>query len=376
MAITLNAEALRRSLDKRMDLSSLPAEHTDRGSRFGGVFVLIFSMIWGGGPTVGILHFLAEGEFDPLMLFMLIFTVVGAGLFVFGLYLITYVKTTRIDGKTVQVESKWRFGHKIWEEPLANYPGVIQRSEYHSGSKHSSGYTVYLVELHHEDKKRRLRLYESRSEAGIRGIWEDYCRQLSKPALENDGGQMRVRSVEDLDKSVKELAKEGKVQVNFDASVPPPKGLRLSVEGETLRIVLLKGRFSPLGAILLLAIPMVFVYIGFGGEDGPVFFGVVGLIFMLFGLGALAWSLVAKAVLEVRGSGIKLLWKTPWGDTPGVGMEAEKIESVSIGKPAGANTHKYAVLIAADDRTLPVGQGLPAPALEWLKNCILAVITR
>ncbi len=375
MQFNLNT-GTRGVFDKRMDLGSLPAEHTDRGSRFVGIFVLIFALIWGGGPTVGLLFMVAEGEFDPMMLFMLIFTVIGAGLFVLGLYLMTHVKTIRIDGKTVQMDSRWLFGHKVWEEPLANYPGVLQRSEYHSGSKNSSGYTLYLVELYHEDKKRRLRLYESRSEAGVRGIGEEYCRQLSKPALEQDGGQMRSRSVEDLDKSVRELAREGKVKIEFDPSVPPPQGLRLSVHGDALRIVVLKGKFSPLGALLFLSIPMIFIYMGFFIDDAPVFFGVVGLVILLFFLGTLVWSLMARMVLEVRGSGVRLFWMTPWGDTPGVNMASETIESVRIGKPPVGNTTKDAVLIAADERTLPVGQGLPVPALEWLRNCILAVVTR
>ncbi len=375
MQINLNA-GTRGACEKRMDVSSLPAEHTERGSRFAGFFVLVFSLFWGGGPTVGFLYMVAEGDFEPMMLFMLIFTVIGAGLFVLGLYLLTQVTTTRIDGRTVFRDAKWMFGHKVWEEPMANYPGVVQRSEYHSGGKNSPSYTLYLVELHHDDKRRRLRLYESRSDAGIRGIWEDYCRQLGKPALEADGASWRERPVEDLDKSVRELAREGKVKVAFDPTLPPPAGLKLSVDGDALRIVISKGKSSPLGLILFMAIPAVFIYIGFAVDGAPMLFGIVGLVFLMIMLAVLAWSLVAKAVLEVRGSGVRFLWTTPWGDTPGVSMDAEKVESVTVGKPAVGNSRGNAVIIAGDLGTIPVGQGLDAAALEWLKNCVLAVLTR
>jgi hypothetical protein len=91
---------------------------------------------------------------------------------------------------------------------------------------------------------------------------------------------------------------------------------------------------------------------------------------------ALVWSRVASAVLEVGGAGVRLLWQTPWGDTPGVMMEADGIESVRIGKPPTGNTRGEAVLVEADHRTIPVAQGHRRDELEWLRNCILAVLAR
>jgi len=365
----------RGTFEKRMDLSSLPVEHTERLPRFAGVFLLLFSLVWGGGPTIGLVFAIMSGQFQPGMLLMLLFTVIGIGLFVLGIWMLTGVNTTRMDTRTVSRESKWLFGYKIWSEPFANYPGIIQRSEYHSGGKNSPSYTLYIVELYHDDKKRRVRLYESRSPVGVREIWEDCCRALNKVALEDDAGTMRARSVEDLDKSVRALAKEGKVEIVFDPSVPPPKGLHLSVQGDSLRIVMDKAKSSMAGMLLVLVIPMVFTYIGFFVKGVPFVFAVVGLIFLALLLAALVWAKIATAALDVGRDGVKLYWLTPWGPTRGVAMASDEIESVRIGKPPTGNASREVVLIVGDAATIPAGQGLDRAALEWLRNCILAVIT-
>jgi hypothetical protein len=57
-------------------------------------------------------------------------------------------------------------------------------------------------------------------------------------------------------------------------------------------------------------------------------------------------------------------------------MASDAIESVRIGAPAAGNTRTEAVLIHGDAATIPAGQGLDRAALEWLRNCILAVVTK
>ena len=375
MQVNLNS-GTRGALGKRMDLSTMPAVHTERAPRSSGVFLLIFSLVWGGVPTAVLVGALVNGHFQPAMLLILLFTVIGSGLFILGLRTLTNVTTIRFDEHDVSCESKWIFGYKSWRESLANYPGVVQRSEYHSGGKNRPSYTLYIVELHHDDKHRRVRLYESRSNDGIRPIWEDYCRQLGKPALEDDGGTLRARPVEDLDKSVRELAKEGKVDFTFDPSVPPPQGLTLSVQGDVLQVAMRKAKTSLPGMLLFLAIPSVFIYIGFFIKNVPVLFGVIGLIFLAVFLAAAVWAQVATAVLDISRGGVKLYWVTPWGNTPGMAMASDAIESVRIGAPAAGNTRTEVVLIHGDAATIPAGQGLDRAALEWLRNCILAVVTK
>ena len=87
------------------------------------------------------------------------------------------------------------------------------------------------------------------------------------PAVEKDGEQLVKRDVEDLDKSVRELVTEGKIEVRFDPSQRPPKGLTVRVDGDALDITVTKKGMPVVGSLIGLAIPAVFIYIGFFVDD-------------------------------------------------------------------------------------------------------------
>jgi hypothetical protein len=249
---------------------------------------------------------------------------------------------------------------------------VLSRSEYHQGGKNQPSYTLYIVELRHPDPKKAVRLFVSKSDLGFRAIWEDYCRQLNVPAVELDGGKLVKRDVADLDKSVKELVKEGKVNVDFDPSKPPPDGLVLRINGNILELTVVKKSPS-IGLVIALLVPCVFIYIGFFVEGCPVAFGVFGAVFLvLFVLGGV-WSVLAKDHKIVGKDEIRLRQSTPWGASEVACVSAETIEQVRIGSKAGNG--RNAVLLETDGATIEVGAGLSAESLEWLKNCIVRVIS-
>ncbi len=361
--------------NRRIDLSRLPAIHNDRSNKGAGIFLILFSLIWGGVPAAIIISSLSRGEFDPAMFFLFLFPAIGLGLLLFGLWLITRTQTIRIDAANVSRESRSIFGYNYWTEPLHRYRGIRSRSEYRSGGKNSSSYTLYIVELFHDDKKKRITLYESRSDAGFRKIWEDYCRQLNKPALEGEGAAMITRSVEDLDKSVRELAREGKLDVTFDPKQSPPDGFNVKVDRDLLHILLPKpGNIGP-GIIIALLFPAVFIYIGFGISDAPTAFGFIGILILLLIMGALIWNRISQPVLLLGRDKVHYFHQTPWGNTAGKMLDAIEIETVRIGRIRDRN-ERDGVLLITDDTTLKIADGLPQDALKWLNDCILAVITR
>jgi len=318
---------------------------------------------------------ISRGEFKPELLPLLLFTVIGGGLFAAGLWMVTRVRTTVFDGTAVSVDSVSIFGRKQWTEPLQRFKGILSRSEYHSGGKNSASYTLYIVELFHDDRKKRINLYESRRDEGLRGIQEDYCRKLNMPALEGEGTQMVVRAVEDLDKSVRELAREGKLEVAFNPSATPPADFVLRPGENRLEIEINKHAIPFFGTLLMLLIPGVFIYLGFFIEGAPFIFGVVGVIFLLVFIAAIIWSCVARQVVHVSPAELHAFYRTPWGETGGTKLVADRIESVHIGNKTQGQGQS-AVLLTSDQATLSLGAGLPPASQEWLKNCILAVITR
>ena len=360
---------------RQLDLSSLPAVHHNSGSRFLGIFLILFSLVWGGIPGLIFIGLVTSGEFDPTMLFVLLFPIIGTGIFLGGLYVMTFRETIRIDATNVSRESKSIFGYKYWTEPLQRYSGVLSRTERRSGGKNSSSYTAHIIELYHEDKKKRILLYESRSDRGFRKIWEDYCRQLNIPAIQDAGGKMHTRAVSDLDKSVRELVQEGKVSVDFDPKAPPPAGFDARVVGGSLRVALPKKSSSIIGLIIAVLFAGVFIFIGFWVDDAPVMFGIIGIILLLIFIAAGIWQAITRNVLLLGRSEIKILQETPWGETTGSTLKAEEIEEVRIG-PISQGTKQMAVLLVTDHNTRKIGDGLPRESQEWLKNCILAVIAR
>lgn len=360
-----------RSATTKIDLDSLPVENVEK-SRGGGGFLMGFALLWGGLPTIGLVVAIISGQFEPGLLFILLFTVIGAGLFMLGLSMFFKKKKTRFDELGVSVEQSGLFGDKSWSEPYSGYLGVLSRSEYHSGGKNSPSYTLCIVELAHAEKEKVVRLYTSRSEEGHRKIWEEYCRKLNMSAVEKDGDGYSERGVEDLDKTVAELVREGKVDLDFDTTSNIPPELQLVPEGDELLITVIKKKLSIIGALIGLSIPSVFIYVGFFVKQAPIMFGIMGILFLLAIVAGITWSLVSKQCARVSVSGIHVFSMHPWGETGGSRMRGEEIESIRVCAKEGRGAE--AVWLTGDSASISVGQGLKREPLEWLKSCILKVL--
>ena len=75
-----------------VDLSHLPTSHTKTHSKLLGVLLIIFSLFWGGIPSAALIYALVTGQFERDMLFLVGFGVIGVGICLTGLWLITYRK--------------------------------------------------------------------------------------------------------------------------------------------------------------------------------------------------------------------------------------------------------------------------------------------
>lgn len=373
--MNINLSTARASQTKQIDLTRLPVTQVDKGFKGAGFFLMLFACLWGGIPTFILMRAASSGPLQPGLWGLLIFGVIGIGIFLGGLYLLTTCTTTHLSLETVGVTKQSLFGTKQWIARLSEFIGVRYRSEYHSGGEDNPSYTLYIVELlHKSDAKKAVRLYEARADFGVRGIWENACSTLNLPAVEGDGANLVSRDVEDLDKSVKDLAREGKLQVKFDLSKPPPAGLSLKVDSTFLELsIKTKKGSSYIGSLIGLVFSGVFVYIGFFVKGCPLLFGIVGCVIMLIVILATIWSLITTEQIRVAKDEIHVRRQTPWGPTKGTRIDTTGVEIVRIGKKDSQGTE--GILIETDAGTLIIATGLPAPCLEWLKNCILKVIT-
>jgi hypothetical protein len=362
----------KKNFEMKVDLDNLPAEHDEKGLKLLGVFLVIFALVFGGVAAMVLIASMVRGEFDEDLLFMAIFAMMGIGQLVLGLTLMFRSKKFRIDRTGVSVEQLGLFGRKFWSEPFSHYKGVLSREQFHSGGRNSPSYTLHIVELAHEEKRKNIQLYASRSEEGFRRIWEDYCRKLGMPALEADGDGYMVRSVEDLDKSVVQLVREGKVDIDFDASKRIPPALAVKLDGDNIVATVIRRKVPAMWGLISAIVPSILVYAGFFMKDGPVALGVAGMVFMLIIIGAVVWPLVARQRMRVSGRGVHVCRVWPWGETAGKRLSTEEIETVKICKKD--HTRNEAVWVSGDKESLAMGEGMNRDALAWLRNCILKVL--
>lgn len=113
---------------------------------------------------------------------------------------------------------------KSWTEPLANYDGVLWHEEtvsrhHRSGGKRRRNSVFQIIELRHNNNHaRNLILYNAVETKGVRALWEQSARDFNLPALRNMGdGKILRREPEDLDKSLRQLGREGKLDCILDA---------------------------------------------------------------------------------------------------------------------------------------------------------------
>lgn len=359
-----------------IDVSTLPTTFQDKRYRGMGVFLMVFALLWGGLPTLFLIRALLLGDFEAAMLFILMFTVIGGILFCVGLKFATTRRVIGFSETAIRLDERSVFGAKLWEEPFANFMGVRSRSVYHSGGKNSSGYTTYTLELHHTDRKKRLKLYESRSSEGLRTKQQNYCRQLHLPALEGDDeANLTVRQVDELGKSVGELAREGRIKVDFDPSKSPPVGIHLEVVEDQLRITLPKSPTQWAGIVIGCIVAGVFTLVGFILPDVPFFVGLIGAGFFVVMLGGFVWTYITRQIVTVAPGFLRIARMTPWGETKGTHMDASDIQTIRLGKRIH-NQGAVALLVGQDDLPYAIGSGLPKETLEWLRSCLLAVMAR
>ena len=85
----------------------------------------------------------------------------------------------------------------------------------------------YIIELYHKNKNKIAPLYISTSDKKIRKMWEYYAKGLNLPALIMTDEGMVTRKVEDLDKSLRDLAQDGLIESKYDDRTPLPPSLAL-----------------------------------------------------------------------------------------------------------------------------------------------------
>ncbi len=361
--------------DIQINLSKMPATYVEDPYGCNGIFFIFFGLLVGVFPSLDLMNSTYRGKFEPEMLGLLLFTTVSLLIILHGIKILTGKKVIKFDKDRVEYSESSVFGKKVWSEKLANYMGVGSRIQYRSSSKNRPSYTLYIIEMLHQDKTKNICLYQSQSSALFRKIWEKYCRQLKMTAIEGEGEDAVFRDVEDLDKSVAELAAEGKVEIKFDPTAQPPSGFKVKVEQKGLKIILPKKPTSLVGTAIGISIACFLIYFGLFSTKTRFIPALIGLLLGSITIGMAYWNRVIQNVVVLSDEKVRSYCDTPRGILSDITVRANQIETIRIGKKTG-NSGPIGLLLITDHQTNILGEGLPRPALEWLKNCVLAVVTR
>ena len=375
MGVSINLT--QRGRGSEIPIGALPVSVTRKGNLFGGLFVLVFAVAWGGLPVYGMLQHGLPDLAQPENWLFFLFPSLAVGIVLLGLHLLIWRRTVTLDSLFVTVEQRGVFGRKTWQEPRTAYQGVLKRSQ--RVSTKNSSYTLYLVDLLHPADKRTVNLYSARSDRDWRAKWEAYARWLKLPALEDGADGLVARHSADLDKPVAALIAEGKVKIDCDALKGPAEGLSVEAGAAGLVVTRTGPELAWWGALLLSGIPLIFVYVGFFLDDVPSgvgwLVGVMGLVFAALILAGVVWDRISRQRLKLGPEGLTVNALGPWGETRGKTLALAEIESVRLGRRE-QESRSAALLIAADRRTLAFGRRLPKATLAFLENLILAEIAK
>jgi len=369
----------------RGDTSGLPADLDISASPWvllprlfsGGALVAVSLVFYFGMPALPGLG----AMFDLVVRFLPFALILAGAVYLAGAGIdLATRRTAHIerDQVTVSVQAPW--GRKDWSEPLGAFDGVRWREFVVHGRSRARGRPsrtkVYQVlDLAHPDPTRCVPLMVTRLKPEIaRPEWERFSKLLGVPAIDARGDEVQIRAAEDIDKSVRELADEGKIDAAWQDR-PPPRGLVMNRGGGDAReihVTIIAPRFP------------VWLYSAvLTGAGVLVVVGLVDLAVLpiLFGGGLAAgviwhWRSERKNPRTLRITRTHVLINTPNpGNAP---YKAEiphrDIESVTISKTRDTTGVGTSVRIATDGRDFETGVGLSRAALGWLRELIISAI--
>lgn len=145
-------------------------------------------------------------------------------------------------------------GKHEWYDSINHFDGVMWRVEKPVNSRRSDEHVLELV--HSKNPARTIPLFRSQSEYGVRSRWVAAARAYRLPALRelNDGKVIR-RMPEDLDKSVRDMVRAGRMGNAFDLKDDVPHGISWRHARDTLTIWVRKARWP----FLLGLVPVIFL---------------------------------------------------------------------------------------------------------------------
>lgn len=333
-----------------------------------------FDMSKGSADFAATETFMAPWVFD--------FAFIALGIWIIVSLFFSYIRYKKIfiNNDSVEVVHRPVWGKKkAYKDKLKNYEGVRFRIEFFQYGFLNKN--KYIVELYHKSKNKTVPLYISTSDKKVRKMWEYYAKKLNLPALIMTDEGMVTRNVQDLDKSLRELAKEGVIENHYDDKAPLPPSLALVRKRD--KIVIKSRNFvwdaynflAWLGVITLggfVVCSWLSNEFGYNLSHNMVVIALYCIAVLV--LLASSWLLCRKDKIVIKPHKVIIVHKFMLFSHKNNEINKDDIESVDVS--FDPSTERYFVSISSDEKTMVFGKKLPLGDLKWVKSYLIDNIIR
>ena len=289
------------------------------------------------------------------------------GLGIMATAIANYLQYRKIffDGESFKIIDRSRLGKKItYQDKLKNYEGVLLRIEFLQRGLINCN--RYIIEALNKDSRKTVPLFITTSPKNIRQKWKYWAKKLNLPALLITNEGIVKRNTEDLDKSLIELYKEGKIKSKYDFNEPLPKSLILVRKNDKKVIKTAKVWCD------------VYTFIGWGLIAGAA--AILAFIVLQNGINIAtacgAVMVCAAAVLLYRRDKIVIkkykfvvVHKFPFKNRKKGEVDKARIEGIEVMQnPASERCY---LVLSSQNKSLLFGKKLPSEDLIWLKNYLV-----
>lgn len=383
------------SSNYRLNISKLPCKAVDRFSVFSAAIFFLLAMLLiavgiyeyvnGVRPSASeIQNYLGNRETPVLMvsptLFDVVIVLIGFGIAMAMIGAVIRYKKINFDGDFVRIIIRPAFGQKVRiTEPLYLYKGVQLRVEFFQFGLINRN--KYIVELLHKDPEKTVPLYISTSKKNIRKIWESYAKAMKLPAIIVNDGIATVKDYQDLDLSLKDLAKK----MNLTDKSAPKSDMPDAIDIENDRdkkVIKIRQMFFDAYNIITLILLSVFATILIilaKNHETLLEYISINKVILLYALFAFLTiycllEISKRDKLVIKRDKIVLLHKYIGFSMRHDDLYKDKIEEVSITcNPASGRSY---ISIISDDKSIVFGKKLPLSDLRWLRQYIISELIK
>lgn len=286
----------------------LPMAHVVSGHRLGGLLALLAGVPWVYFSSRYLVDAIGHHGLAAAQSLLYLLVCGGLVLVVFGLSQLLYREEMWIDAGAVKGLRRGLSGRNHWQEPLANYLGVLQTHEFRRNEQYdrlhgNADYMVYKLSLHHHEVSKRVLLYESHNTLmeppdEWLPLWKHYGVLFRLPLLDQAPGAETTCSPGDLDMPLSVLMEKGVIAVPaFDLTNPTlPADMTLHREADLWIVTLWPVRLQR-NLIALFVMTAVVLLVGLASWHSGKF-ATVGLVAGCFAAVLLLTGIASKIALN------------------------------------------------------------------------------